>query len=122
MANDDLLDRIDDIITWHGSRDAMEWTAEPPSPTFRLAVDTEAAQQAFARLGEQVQSIVDACRTVSEQVLRQFSEITQVFTAIVNTPPMRELVQEQQRTRSAMKREYTRRSRRRASEAEMSIG
>ncbi len=27
---DDTLAAIDDVITWHGSADAMEWTADEP--------------------------------------------------------------------------------------------
>lgn len=30
MSDRDILDQIDDVITWHGSDDAMRWTAEPP--------------------------------------------------------------------------------------------
>jgi hypothetical protein len=32
MVDRDILDQIDDVITWHGSRDAMTWPAMPPAP------------------------------------------------------------------------------------------
>ncbi|MGP3914333.1 hypothetical protein [Nonomuraea sp. 10N515B] len=131
MADRDILDQIDDVIHWDGySEDAMVWTAEPPkhhehlvnSPAYEqvvtalqpLVIDPERAQQAFARLGEQMQAFAEAFRPVAEQLARSFAAVTKAFNEIVSTPAMRELAQEQRRARSAMKSEYARRRRRRA--------
>lgn len=148
MATDrDIVAEIDDVITWHGSRDAMVWTAEPPkrrysrlapvqdyleagerlldSPNFEqvvnavrtgqpIAVDAERAQQAFARLGEQMQAFAEAFRPLAEGIARNFAAMTRAFNEIVNTPQMRELAHEQRRARSAVKSEYARRRRRRS--------
>ena len=117
MSDYGILDQIDDVITWHGSTDAMRWTAEPPKPLLSpamLEIDPEAAQQAFARIGEQVRAMVEAFRPVAEQVMRDVAAMAKAFAAIVNTPELQELVHARRRARSAMKSEYARRSRRRA--------
>lgn len=114
MADRDILDRIDDVIHWDGrSEDAMVWTAEPPKTliTPGLGIDPEAARQAFTRLGEQMQAFAEAFRPVVEQIGRNFAAVTEAFAAIVNTPQMRELAQEQRRARSVMKSGYARRRR-----------
>lgn len=108
MSDRDILDQIDDVIHWDGrSEDAMLWTAEPPKPL----IDPEAARQAFARLGEQMQAFAEAFRPVAEQLGRNLAAMTEAFAAIVNTPQMRELAHEQRCARSAMKSEYARRRR-----------
>ncbi|MEV4287376.1 hypothetical protein AB0K40_17870 [Nonomuraea bangladeshensis] len=111
MASDDLaafLDQIDDVIYWDGrSPDAMRWTAEPPKPL----IDPEAARQAFARLGEQMQALAEAFRPVVEHIGRNLAAVTEAFAAIVNTPDMQELAHAHRRARSAMKGEYARRRR-----------
>ena len=114
MTDRDILDQIDNVITWDGrSPDAMRWTAQPPTlPELHLNIDATAAQQAFARLGEQVQAFVDAFRPVAEQVMRNVAAMAKTFGEIM--PQIRELEQEQRRARSAMKSEYNRRGRRRS--------
>lgn len=112
MADRDLLDRIDDVITWHGSRDAMEWTAEPPKfPSMPAPVDPEAARQLVVRLGAQVQAFVDAFQPVAEQVARAVNAFSAAFAEIVNSPGMRELGDAHRQAQRAMKTEYARRRR-----------
>lgn len=61
----DILDEIDDVIEWHGSSDAMVWTAErrlaPTLPTISDA-DREAFARGIASLGEAIQEMADAAR------------------------------------------------------------
>lgn len=116
VADRDILDQIDDVIAWHGSRDAMVWTADAPKPPIppTAGIDPEVARQFAESMGRQAQAFVDAFRPVAEQMMRTVGEICQAFAGIINTPEMQELVQEQRRARSAMKSEYARRSRRRA--------
>lgn len=113
MTSRDILDQIDDVIHWDGhSPDAMTWTAEPPKlPALDLSIDAEAARQAFARLGEQLQSLVEAFRPAAEQVMRSAVMIYEAFDEIARMPGMRELSEAQQHRRRAMKSEYARRRR-----------
>ncbi|MEV0584083.1 hypothetical protein [Nonomuraea sp. NPDC050310] len=61
----DILDEIDDVIEWHGSSDAMVWTAgrrlAPALPTISDA-DREAFARGLASLGEAIQEMTDAFR------------------------------------------------------------
>ena len=117
MADHDILDQIDDVITWHGSRDAMVWTADKPkqsvaSPELarvlnQLRPDPEATRRAHAQFAAQFSAVVEAFRPIVESVLH----MARAFASIVNSPGMRDLTQEQRRARSAMKSEYNRRRR-----------
>ncbi|RVX41145.1 hypothetical protein EDD27_3615 [Nonomuraea polychroma] len=111
----DILDRIDDVITWHGSRDAMVWTAEPPKPpTLALNIDGEAAQAAFARLGEHMQVVVEAFRSAAEQMTRGATVIYEAFDELMRMPGMQDLAEAQRLQRRAMKSQYHQRRRKRA--------
>lgn len=112
MADRDILDQIDDVITWHGrSPDAMVWTSEPPKllPTPALHINAEAAQAAFARAGEAVQAFAAAFQPIAEGIGRNLKAMAKVFAEVA--PTLVELDRESQRARSAMKSEYARRRR-----------
>ncbi|MFI6296724.1 hypothetical protein ACIBEJ_34400 [Nonomuraea sp. NPDC050790] len=113
MKRRDILDEIDDVITWHGSRDSMIWTAEPPK-SFALAIpqiEAEQAQQAARTLGEQLQIFVREMTPAFEQAMRNLGETMQTVARIA--PLMQELADVDRRARSAIKSEYARRRRRR---------
>ncbi|MEV7013247.1 hypothetical protein [Streptosporangium sp. NPDC051022] len=70
----------DDVITWHGSDDAMVWTAEPPrlpdpaviaaafAEAFRPGL--EAASTAAEQLGRRVQDMRVALRSPIGQLIQ----------------------------------------------------
>lgn len=95
MRDRGIRDEIDDVITWHGSRDAMTWTAKPPSvPSLRLPeVDPEATRQALGRFAGQFNSLVDAFRPFAEQVARNASAIAEAFSALAADPQVRALME-----------------------------
>lgn len=117
MADRDILDQIDDVITWHGSADAMVWTAEPPKllSTEDLAPDPELTRQFAENLGRQVQAFVDAFRPAAEQMMRNVGAVVQAFSRLGTMPEIREFTEDQRRRRRAMKAEYARRTRGRRS-------
>lgn len=102
----DILDKIDDVITWHGSRDAMVWTVEPPKwPS--LHVDPEAAQ----RLLDHLAQVVEQVRPALQQAVRAFGEIGRALSAAVpHLVTMQTDIDAARRsTRRRMKIEYDRR-------------
>lgn len=64
---DETLAAIDNVITWHGSRDAMVWTAEPPEPPKPPApvvlADPEAMRRAFAEMGAALNAFTEQMRS-----------------------------------------------------------
>ncbi|GAA3721431.1 hypothetical protein GCM10022224_103800 [Nonomuraea antimicrobica] len=89
--------------------------AGPPEPLAPpvLTIDTEAAQQAFARLGGRLEALVDAMRPMVQQMMLGFAAVGRAFAELVGTREMRELADARRRARSRMKSGYDRRRRRR---------
>lgn len=114
-APDDTLAAIDDVIAWHGSRDAMVWTAEPPTPPAfpRPQMDPDAVRRAGETMMAQMQAFVEAMRPVAEQMIRDAAAAGRAFAALAATPQMRDLSEARRASRRAMKSEYARRRRRR---------
>lgn len=113
MSSREILDQIDDVISWHGSQDSMTWSAEPPKPPAMVVpqIDIERAQQAALVFGEQLRVFVNAVTPAFEQAMRTVGEALQAFARIA--PQMQELAESDRQARSAMKSEYARRRRRR---------
>ena len=135
MSKRDILDQIDDVITWHGSRDAMVWRAEQPkrysglkpiqeyceaaermfvSPEWEqfaaaLQPDPEATRQAGERLARQVQAFVDSTRPVFEQMMRNVGEAVRAFAALA--PHLEQVADAGRAERSTMRQAYDRRRR-----------
>jgi hypothetical protein len=111
VSERDILDQIDDVITWHGSPDSMTWTVEPPKFPGLSAVDAERAQQAAAIFGSHVRTLVEAMQPAFERMMRDLGSALQTLTGIA--PQMEELAEANRQVRRAMKSEYARRRRRR---------
>lgn len=128
MTDRDILDQIDDVITWHGSLDSMTWTAEPPKPTlgdgmgwvvgetYRLpSIDPEDALHLFEQMTGQVVDFAEAFRPIAERMVRDVGAACQAFADIMNMPGMRDfarsLVEGQRLERRAMRQAYNRRRR-----------
>lgn len=117
-APDDTLAAIDDVIAWHGSSDAMVWTADPPRPLTlpafpRPQVDPDAMRRAGEMMAAQMQAFVAATRPVAEQMIRDAAAAGRAFAALAATPQMHALSEARRASRRAMKSEYARRRRRR---------
>ena len=119
---DDILAAIDDVIAWHGSSDAMVWTADPPRPLTlpafpRPQMDPDAMRRAGEMMAAQMQAFVEAfveaTRPVAEQMIRDAAAAGRAFAALAATPQMRDLSEARRASRRAMKSEYARRRRRR---------
>lgn len=100
MSGDrDILDQIDDVITWHGSRDAMVWTADPPKQ-FNLPlvrVDPEDARRFMESTGRQMQAFTDAFRPVAQQMADNIRALTaspawQALAEFADSPEGRALI------------------------------
>lgn len=106
MSDRDILDQIDDVITWHGSDDAMRWSAEPPKLPMP---DPEVMRQLGERLTRQVQAFVDAMTPAVEQVMRNVGEAVKAFAALA--PHLQQVEEAGRLERRAMKQAYNRRRR-----------
>lgn len=115
-APDDTLAAIDDVIAWHGSRDAMAWTADPPTPPTppafpRPQMDPDAMRRAGEAMMAQMQAFAEAMRPVAEQMIRDVGAASRAFATLAATPQMRDLLEARRLARRAMKGEYHRRGR-----------
>lgn len=118
-APDNTLAAIDDVLTdWHGSSDAMVWTADPPKPLTlpafpRPQMDPDAMRRAGEMMAAQMQAFVEAfveaTRPVAEQMIRDAAAAGRAFAALAATPQMRDLLEARRLARRAMKSEYRRR-------------
>lgn len=109
MSDRDILDQIDDVITWHGSDDAMRWTAEPPKQPALPIPDEEAMRRFGERLAGQVQAFLDAFRPAAEQMMRSVGEALRAFAAVA--PHMQQVEEARRAERRAMRQAYDRRRR-----------
>lgn len=106
MTDRDILDQIDDVITWHGSRDAMTWTATPPTMP---VPDPETMRLLGERLTRQVQAFADAMRPAVEQMVQGLGEAVKAFSALA--PHLHQVEEAGRLERRAMRRAYDRRRR-----------
>jgi hypothetical protein len=105
MPDRDILDQIDDVITWDGrSPDAMAWTDKPP---MFPVIDEEGLRQVGEQMTRQVQAFVDALRPAVEQVMRNVGEAVKAFAALA--PHLRQVEETGRLERRAMKQAYRRR-------------
>ncbi|MET8334384.1 DUF6372 family protein [Streptosporangium canum] len=103
---DDTLAAIDDVITWHGSRDAMVWTAdEPKQPDFSGVAailasarpDPEAVRAFGERLATQMRAFNEAFRPVAEQAVRNARAVLDTLSPIINSPEGRAFIEAAER-------------------------
>jgi hypothetical protein len=128
MVDRDILGQIDDIITWHGSRDAMTWTADKPTSTlgdgvgwvvdetYSLpSIDPEVARRFLEQMTGQAVDFMEAFRPIAERIVSDVGAACQTFAAIMSMPGMRDLagslVEGRRLERRAMKSSYDRRRR-----------
>jgi hypothetical protein len=110
----DILDKIDDVITWHGSPDAMVWNADPPTwpDVPRARIDSEAARRVFQGLARHVEAMTMVLRPIAEQMQRSAQALQALRPILALTTP--EPADPHSLARlSRMKREYRRRAARR---------
>ncbi|MDX3100467.1 hypothetical protein [Nonomuraea angiospora] len=95
--------------------DGTPQAGPPPTPLAppALMIDTEAVQQVFTILGEQLQALTDAMRPFVQQMMRDLAAVGRAFAALAATPGMQELADARRRARSRMKSNYARRRGRR---------
>lgn len=105
---DETLDAIDDVIAWHGSRDAMVWTAAEPAKPLdlprlpRVRVDPEAAHRLFEGLSVAMRTFSEAMRPIAESMARGLAEwarspAMQQMIAFANSPEGRALIEAHER-------------------------
>ncbi|MGV9779869.1 hypothetical protein, partial [Streptosporangium sp. NPDC003464] len=89
---DDTLAAIDDVITWHGSPDAMVWTAEPPKqPDFS---GIAAALAPMRPSPEEARALVDR---LAEQMGRNARAVSEALSPIINSPEGHALIEAAER-------------------------
>lgn len=94
---DDTLAAIDDVIIWHGSGDAMVWTAEDKRPRLVLPTMPTVDPEAFAPLARQVQAYIDAITPAVRQMAEDMQHAMGAFAEFANSPAGRELIEAAER-------------------------